>query len=78
MPRELIDDFVPYALLLASGEAWLEGMLITLLVVYLPGSVRLFDEGFYLGAGRGRRGGRRRPGTRAQRRPVRNEAPPPA
>jgi uncharacterized membrane protein len=48
VPRELLDDFVPYALLLASGEAWLEGMLTTLLVVYLPGGVRLFDEGFYL------------------------------
>ncbi len=48
VPRELLDDFVPYALLLASGEAWLEGMLTTLFVVYLPGSVRLFDEGFYL------------------------------
>ena len=48
VPRGLIDDFVPYALLLASGEAWLEGMLVTVLVVYVPGSVRLFDEDFYL------------------------------
>ena len=48
VPRGLLDDFVPYALLLASGEAWLEGMLTTLLVVYLPGSVRLFDDTAYL------------------------------
>jgi len=39
---------LPYALLLASGEAWLEGMLTTLLVVFAPGSVRLFDEHHYL------------------------------
>jgi len=39
---------LPYALLLASGEAWLEGMLTTLLVVFAPGSVRLFDERYYL------------------------------
>lgn len=39
---------VPYSLLLAAGEAWLEGMLTTLLVVYAPGSVRLFDEAHYL------------------------------
>lgn len=42
-------EFLPYALLLAWGEAWLEGMLTTLLVVYVQGSVRLFDEHFYLG-----------------------------
>lgn len=39
---------LPYALLLASGEAWLEGMLTTLLVVFAPGAVRLFDERHYL------------------------------
>ena len=39
---------LPYALLLASGETWLEGMLTTLLVVFAPGSVRLFDERHYL------------------------------
>lgn len=39
---------LPYALLLAGGEAWLEGMLTTLLVVFAPGSVRLFDERHYL------------------------------
>lgn len=39
---------LPYALLLATGEAWLEGMLTTLLVVFAPGTVRLFDERHYL------------------------------
>ncbi|MEN9314780.1 MAG: hypothetical protein RIS35_1173 [Pseudomonadota bacterium] len=48
LPPGFFEDVVPYALLLASGEAWLEGMLTTLLVVYAPGSVRLFDEAFYL------------------------------
>jgi uncharacterized membrane protein len=48
IPRGFGDDFVPYALLLASGESWLEGMLTTVLVVYVPGSVQLFDEAFYL------------------------------
>jgi uncharacterized membrane protein len=48
LPRGFSEDFVPYALLLATGEAWLEGMLTTLLVVYVPGAVRLFDEAFYL------------------------------
>jgi len=48
IPRGFGEDFVPYALLLATGESWLEGMLTTVLVVYVPGSVRLFDESFYL------------------------------
>ena len=48
VPETVSENLLPYAMLLASGEAWLEGMLITLLVVYLPGSVRLFDEAFYL------------------------------
>lgn len=39
---------LPYALLLATGESWLEGMMTTLLVVFAPGAVRLFDERFYL------------------------------
>lgn len=47
-PPALLEEFLPYALLLATGESWLEGMMITLLVVYAPGSVRLFDEDFYL------------------------------
>ncbi|ASJ76014.1 hypothetical protein [Granulosicoccus antarcticus] len=35
-------------LLLASGEATLEGMIITILVVYFPQAVLLFDDEFYL------------------------------
>ncbi len=41
-------EYLPYALLLGWGEAVLEGMLTTVMVVYLPGSVRLFDEAYYL------------------------------
>lgn len=37
-----------WSLLLASGEATLEGMIITILVVYLPRAVALFDDKFYL------------------------------
>ncbi|MFK7964737.1 MAG: energy-coupling factor ABC transporter permease [Burkholderiaceae bacterium] len=43
-----LSDITPYALLLASGEAWLEGMVITVLVVFAPGVVRMFDDAFYL------------------------------
>lgn len=39
---------LPYALLLSAGEAWIEGMLTTLLVVFAPDRVRLFDESYYL------------------------------
>lgn len=42
------DDLTAYAMLLAWGEALLEGMVLTVMVVYLPGTVRLFDDGFYL------------------------------
>lgn len=35
-------------LLLAGGESTLEGMIITILVVYFPRAVRLFDDDFYL------------------------------
>jgi len=49
-------DLTPYALLLASGEAWLEGMLITILVVFAPGVVRMFDDAVYLQSRSGRDG----------------------
>jgi len=39
---------LPYALLLSAGEAWIEGMLTTLIVVFAPGTMRLFDEAYYL------------------------------
>jgi uncharacterized membrane protein len=35
-------------LLLAGGESTLEGMIITILVVYFPRAVLLFDDEFYL------------------------------
>ena len=35
-------------LLLAGGEATLEGMIITILVVYFPRAVMLFDDDYYL------------------------------
>ncbi len=41
-------DLTAYALLLASGEAWMEGMLITILAVYAPDAVRLFNQAVYL------------------------------
>jgi uncharacterized membrane protein len=44
MPSERI----VWSLLLAGGEATLEGMIITVLVVYFPRAVRLFDDEFYL------------------------------
>ena len=37
-----------WGLLLAGGEATLEGMVITVLVVFLPRAVYLFDDEFYL------------------------------
>jgi len=37
-----------WGLLLAGGEATLEGMIITVLVVYFPRAVSLFDDEFYL------------------------------
>ena len=39
---------LPYGLLLVFGEAWLEGIVVTLLVVFAPGTVRLYDEQHYL------------------------------
>lgn len=41
-------DLTAYALLLASGEAWMEGMLITVLAVYAPDAVRMFNQTVYL------------------------------
>lgn len=42
LPPDFLQGFVPYALLLASGEAWLEAMVISALVVFRPQAVRLF------------------------------------
>lgn len=48
VPPMFLENVLPYSILLAAGESWLTGMIVTLLVVYVPGSVRLFDEHFYL------------------------------
>jgi len=45
-------DAFAYGLLLLGGEATLAGMVITVLVVYLPRRVALFDDDHYLSAGR--------------------------
>ncbi len=42
------EDYLAFALLLAGGEATLEGMIITIMVVFMPGTVRLFDDSYYL------------------------------
>ncbi|MFN7085164.1 MAG: energy-coupling factor ABC transporter permease [Burkholderiales bacterium] len=44
----LAGDYLPFALLLAWGEAFVTGMLITLMVVYHPGWVSSFDDARYL------------------------------
>ncbi|MDR1661836.1 MAG: energy-coupling factor ABC transporter permease [Azoarcus sp.] len=47
-PGLLIDDYLPYLLLLGFSEAWLSGALITLMVVYRPEWVVAFDDRRYL------------------------------
>lgn len=44
----LLEDYFPYFLMLAFAEAWLTGMAITVMVVYLPGWVASFDDSRYL------------------------------
>jgi uncharacterized membrane protein len=44
----LTDDYLPYYFLLGFAEAWLNGALITLMVVYLPHWVGTFDDQRYL------------------------------
>lgn len=44
----LAENFLPFALLLAWGEAFTSGMLVALLVVYYPGWVSTFDDARYL------------------------------
>jgi uncharacterized membrane protein len=46
--RLILEDFLPYALLLAWGEAFLSGMLTAMMVVYYPGWVSSFDDARYL------------------------------
>jgi uncharacterized membrane protein len=47
-PADFLEVFLPHALLLSSGEAWLEAMVISALVVFRPHAVRLFDQHHYL------------------------------
>lgn len=47
-PALRIGQYLPFGLLLGWGEALLEAMVTTILVVYLPGVVACFDEDFYL------------------------------
>ncbi len=47
-PALRIGQYLPFGLLLGWGEALLEAMVTTILVVYLPGVVACFDEEFYL------------------------------
>ena len=44
----LLDDYLPYYLLLGFAEAWLNGALITLMVLYVPHWVGSFDDRRYL------------------------------
>lgn len=46
--RMLLDDYLPYSLLVGFSEAWLTGALITLFVVYFPAWVSTFDDARYL------------------------------
>lgn len=49
----LLDEYLPYYMLMAWGEAFATGMLITLMVVYKPEWVSTFDDTRYLGRGPG-------------------------
>lgn len=44
----LLGEYLPYFLLLGFAEAWLSGMVLTLLVIYRPDWVATFDAGVYL------------------------------
>ncbi|RTL54327.1 MAG: hypothetical protein EKK46_08255 [Rhodocyclaceae bacterium] len=45
---KLLADYLPYYLLLGFAEAWLNGAIITLMVVYAPHWVGTFDDRRYL------------------------------
>jgi uncharacterized membrane protein len=48
-PASLLgDDYLPYFFLLGFAEAWLNGAMVTLMVVYLPHWVGSFDDRRYL------------------------------
>lgn len=42
------EDYLPYFLLLGFSEAWLAGMVLTLMVIYRPDWVVTFDDASYL------------------------------
>jgi uncharacterized membrane protein len=44
----LLDEYLPYYLLMAWSEAFATGMLITVMVVYKPEWVATFDDHRYL------------------------------
>jgi uncharacterized membrane protein len=44
----LLDEYLPYFLLLGFSEAWLSGMVLTLFVIYRPEWVASFDDTLYL------------------------------
>ena len=44
----LLDEYLPYFILLGFSEAWLSGMVITLFVIYRPEWVMTFDDSRYL------------------------------
>lgn len=44
----LLEDYAMYWMLVGFSEAWLTGMLLTVMVVYKPDSVRLFDAARYI------------------------------
>jgi uncharacterized membrane protein len=44
----LLEDYALYWMLVGFSEAWLTGMLLTVMVVYRPDSVRMFDAVRYI------------------------------
>jgi len=44
----LLNDYLPYYILLGFSEAWLSGAAIALMVIWLPGWVSTFDDAIYL------------------------------
>ena len=44
----LLEDYLPYFLLLGFSEGWLAGMAVTLMAIYRPDWVALFDDAQYL------------------------------
>ena len=44
----VLDEYLPYVLLLGFSEAWLSGMAVTLFVIYRPAWVSSFEDARYL------------------------------